>query len=148
MSISSEPIVVEEVYQAPVSAVWKAITDKDEMRRWFFQEMVDFRPETGFSTEFNASFENKNYLHQWKVTDVIPERRIAYSWRYGGVPGGGSVTWELTPVSDGTKLHFTCEGIETFPQDNPAFARESCQAGWNYFLHERLKAYLAGTAIP
>jgi len=142
MSKCPEPIVIDEAYDAPMFAVWNAITNKDQMRQWFFEEMADFRPEVGFTTEFSVSFDGQNYLHQWRVTDVVPGRRIRYDWRYGGVPGGGSVTWELSPVPGGTKLHFTCEGIETFPQDNPAFTRESCQGGWEYFLYERLKAHL------
>lgn len=57
MGTNSEPIVVEHTYKAPVSVVWKAITDGDQMRRWFFEPMTDFRPEVGFETEFTVRFE-------------------------------------------------------------------------------------------
>jgi len=142
MGQSPEPIVVVETYNAPVSVVWQAITDKDRMRRWYFEQMLDFRPEVGFETEFTVSFDGQVYPHQWKVTRVVPGRLIAYDWSYRGYPGHGLVTWELSEVPGGTQLHFTCEGIETFPQDNPALTRESCQAGWDYLLRKSLKAYL------
>lgn len=142
MTGSPEPIVVEETYNAPVSAVWQAITDKDQMRRWYFEQMVDFRPEVGFETGFTVSSDGRAYPHRWKVTEVVPGRLIAYDWRYEGYPGRGLVTWELSEAPAGTLLHFTCEGIETFPQCNPAFSRESCQAGWDYLLRQSLKAYL------
>jgi uncharacterized protein YndB with AHSA1/START domain len=143
MDQSAEPIVVEQTYSAPVSVVWKAITDPDQMRKWFFEPMADFRPEVGFATEFDVLFDGQVYTHQWKVTDVVPGRKISYSWRYGGLSGDASVTWELCETVNGTKLRLTAEGHETFPQDNPAFRRESCQAGWDYFVRESLTAYLA-----
>ena len=142
MDATAEPIVVEQVFNAPISVVWKAITDTDQMRRWFFETMTNFEPAVGFQTQFNVRVEDQDYPHQWKVTDVVPEKRIVYDWRYGGYPGDSSVTWELSETPHGTKLTLTHKGIETFPQDDPMFSRESGQAGWGYFLHESLKAFL------
>ena len=140
--MNTDPIVVEQTFNTPIAVVWKAITDKDQMRQWFFEPMTDFKPEIGFETQFNVRCEDQDYLHLWQVTDVVPERRIAYQWRYGGYPGNSSVTWELSEALNVTKLRLTHEGHETFPQDNPIFSRESGQAGWDYFLHESLKAFL------
>ena len=140
--MNTDPIVVEQIYNAPIAAVWKAITEKDQMRQWFFEPMSDFETEVGFETRFDVQVEGQNYAHQWKVTKVVPERRIAYDWRYGGYPGNSSVTWELSETPQGTILKLTHKGIETFPQDNPIFSRESGEAGWGYFLHESLKPFL------
>ncbi len=142
MDINADPIVVEHTFNAPIAVVWKAITDKDQMRQWFFETITDFEPEVGFETQFNVRVEDRDYPHQWKVTDVVPGRRIAYNWRYGGYAGNSSVTWELSETPSGTKLKFSHKGIETFPQDNPDFSRESGQAGWDYFLRESLKTFL------
>lgn len=142
MSESTAPIVVEHTYEAPISEVWAAITDSDKMRRWFFDEMTDFRPQVGFETEFTHHHEGQDYVHQWKVTEVVPQRRITYGWRYGGYPGDSSVTWELYEVPGGTRLRLIHRGQETFPKDNPAFSRENCQAGWEYLLHEGLAGFL------
>jgi len=140
--MNTDPIVVEQTYNAPIAAVWKAITDKDQMRQWFFEPMTDFEPEVGFETEFDVQCEGQAYSHQWKVTQVVPERRITYGWRYGGYPGNSSVTWELSETPDGTALRLTHTGHETFGQDDPAFSRESGITGWTYFLHESLKSFL------
>jgi hypothetical protein len=35
----------------------------------------------------------------------------------------------------------THTGVATFPKDDPAFRRESCQGGWEYFFG-RLKEFL------
>ncbi len=142
MSTNTDPIVVEQTFNAPIAVVWKAITDKDQMRRWFFEPLADFKPEVGFETEFNVNCEGQNFLHQWKVTEVDPGRGIVYDWQYGGIAGESSVQWELVETADGTKLKLTHVGGETFPQDNPMFGREAGVAGWTYFIQESLKAFL------
>ena len=78
MGISSDPIVAEQSFSAPIEVVWKAITDKDQMRQWFFETMMEFEPEAGFETQFNVQCEDRDYLHLWKVIDVVPQKRIAY----------------------------------------------------------------------
>jgi len=140
--MEAEPIVVEQTFKAPVETVWKAIAEKDQMRQWFFDAIPEFEPVEGFETQFNVRAENVDYLHLWTVKEVVPRKRIVYEWRYGGVPGNSTVTWELSETPEGTKLKLTHEGIETFPQDNPVFSRESAQKGWDYFIRESLKKYL------
>jgi uncharacterized protein YndB with AHSA1/START domain len=142
MSNDTDPIVVEQIYPTSIAAVWKAITDKDQMRQWFFEPMTEFQPEPGFETEFNVHHEGRDYLHQWRITDVVPEEKIVYNWKYGGYPGDSTVVWELSETPDGTKLVLTHQTHEPFSQDDPVFSRESGVAGWNYFIRESLKAFL------
>ena len=140
----AEPIIVEETYAAPVEAVWQAITDKNQMRRWYFETINDFEPEVGFETKFDVECEGQVFPHHWKVFEAVPEKKIAYHWRFGGYEGTSIVTWELSKSPEGTHLKLTHEGCETFPQDNPVFSRESGVAGWRYFLRESLKQFLDG----
>jgi uncharacterized protein YndB with AHSA1/START domain len=142
MSTNTGPVVVEQTLDAPLAVVWKAITDQDQMRQWFFETMTEFEPVIGFETQFNVRCEDRDYPHLWKITEVVPEKRIAYGWRYGGYPGNSTVVWELSETPHGTKLSLTHKGHETFPQDDPVFSRESCQGGWDFFIRERLKAFL------
>ena len=76
MPVNTDPIVVEQTYDAPIEVVWKAITDKDQMVGWFFDSITDFRPETGFETEFVVHAEGRDFPHIWKITEVEPERKI------------------------------------------------------------------------
>ncbi len=64
MTVRAEPIVVEQFYKVPIQVVWKAITDKDQMRRWYFEPMADFRPEVGFETKFAVQFESQQYVRR------------------------------------------------------------------------------------
>ena len=136
------PLVVEQVYDASLSKVWKAITDETQMREWYFETMTTFKPLVGFETEFNVPSNDKDYLHIWKVTEVIPEESISYNWKFGGYSGESLVTFELSKADKMTKLKLTETGIESFPQDNPDFTRESWTEGWNYFICDRLKEFL------
>ena len=143
MDKNEDPIVLEQSYSAPRDVVWKAITDKDQMCEWYFETMSDFRPEVGFETEFSVRCEDQDYVHKWKVTEVIPGSKIAYAWRYEGYPGNSTVTWELEDSPEGTKLKLAHQAVEPFPQDNPIFSRESGQQGWEYLLGERLVDFLS-----
>ncbi len=140
--MSVESIIVEHELSATPDVVWQAITSGEQMRQWFFEPMTDFQPRVGFETQFNVHCDDVDYLHCWKVTDVVDGERIAYDWRYEGIAGESVVTWELAPSPAGTRLKLTHAGIETFPQDDPIFSRESGQAGWEYFLQDSLPAFL------
>ena len=135
-------ITVEAIYDAPLNTVWRALTELDSMRQWFFKEIQDFRPVPGFETHFDVHHEGEVYPHQWKLTEVTPPQRIVYDWRYGGYSGESTVTWELLELPAGTQLKLTHRGIDTFPQDNPIFSRESGLAGWTYFVQDSLKTFL------
>src|SRR5438105_4321965 len=128
------PITVEATLNAPVSRVWQAITDDEEMRRWFFETIKAFEAMEGFETEFNVHNEGRDYPHHWKVTKVVAGQKLVYDWTHPGVVGTSFVEWDLVPSGDGTRLTLTHTGIETFPADDPAFRPESCHAGWKYFL--------------
>ncbi|MBT8304568.1 MAG: SRPBCC domain-containing protein [Bacteroidia bacterium] len=140
---SKNPIIVEQKFNVPVDVVWKAITNVSEMRRWFFDNIPDFKPEVGFETSFNVSSGERNFLHQWKIIEVVTLKRIVYDWTYKEYPGSrGEVTFELQEDNGQTKLILTNLGLESFPQDLPEFQRESCIGGWNYFINQNLKQYL------
>jgi uncharacterized protein YndB with AHSA1/START domain len=123
-----ENVVIERTLDAPVARVWKALTDVGEMRSWYF-DLKEFQPRVGFEFEFAVEHEGNSYHHLCKITEVIPETKIAYTWRYKGEPGDSLVTFELVPNGEKTMLKLTHEGLETFPQ-TPAFARDNFKAGW------------------
>ena len=49
--MKSGPIVVEHLFQAPAEQIWTAITDKDEMKKWYF-DLPEFLPVTGCEFHF------------------------------------------------------------------------------------------------
>jgi uncharacterized protein YndB with AHSA1/START domain len=141
--MNNNPIIVERTYDAPVDRVWKAITDKEEMKKWYF-DLPQFLPVAGNEFTFEGGTPEKTYLHLAKVTEVIPNQKLQYSWRYDGYPGNSFVTFDLIPNGEKTTVRLTHEGLETFPSDNPDFAKENFVEGWNAIIGTNLKEYLAG----
>ncbi|HEY4281587.1 MAG TPA: SRPBCC domain-containing protein [Chthoniobacterales bacterium] len=147
MTTKTEPVeavVIERKFDAPIARVWAALTDVDEMRRWYF-DLKDFKPQVGFEFEFVVEHEGNTYHHLCKVTEAIPEKRIAYTWRYKDEPGNSLVTFELSADGNQTKLRLTHEGLETFPP-TAAYARKNFEAGWTGLTTE-LQKYLEGAGI-
>ena len=140
--MESQPIIVESVFDAPVQKVWNAITDKQEMKEWYF-DLAEFKAEPGFEFNFVGGTEEHQYLHLCEVKEVIRERKISYTWRYENDPGESLVTWELSPEGDKTRLVLKHEGVETFASDNPDFDRKNFVQGWNDIVLNSLKNYLA-----
>ncbi|MBC8325614.1 MAG: SRPBCC domain-containing protein [Verrucomicrobia subdivision 3 bacterium] len=140
--MNDTPFTKNKTFATPRAEVWEAITDPAQMRQWYFEQMPNFKPEVGFEIEFNVRCEDRDFLHCWKVTEVITEKKIAYRWRYGGYAGDSLVTWELSDAGENTRLTFTHAILAPFPPDDPIFAREGYEAGWNYFLNDRLPPFL------
>jgi uncharacterized protein YndB with AHSA1/START domain len=137
---SSEAIIIERTFNAPVARVWKALTDVDQMREWYF-DLKEFKPAVGFEFEFVVEHEGNTYHHLCRVTEVAPQKKIAYTWRYKGEPGNSLVTIELSPDGARTRLKLTHTGIETFPK-TPAYARKNFEAGWTAIIGTELKQFV------
>src|SRR6266516_1481810 len=135
-----EAVVIERTFNAPVARVWKALTDADNMGVWYF-DLKEFKPEVGFEFEFTVEHEGARYHHLCKITEVIPQKKIAYTWRYAGEEGNSLVTFELFADGDKTRLKLTHEGLETFPK-TPSFARESFMEGWTQIIGSSLREFL------
>ena len=136
----AEAVVIERTFNAPIARVWKALTDTDEMRRWYF-DLKEFKAEVGFEFAFTVEHEGMKYHHLCKVTKVIPQKMLAYSWRYQGHEGDSLVTVELFADGDKTRLKLTHEGLETFPK-LPAFARKNFMDGWTQLIGSSLKEFV------
>ena len=140
---TTEPLIVERTFNAPVAQVWKAITNRDDMKKWYF-DLAEFKPEVGFQFRFVVEYEGNSFDHRCEVTEVIPQKKLAHTWRYEGQPGDSLVTWELFPEGEKTRLKLTHTGLETFPA-LPAYARKNFEAGWTSLVGTELPNFLAAT---
>jgi uncharacterized protein YndB with AHSA1/START domain len=145
-AMTTEAIVIERTFEAPVAQVWQALTDVEQMRQWYF-DLKEFKPEVGFEFEFVVEHEGVSYHHLCRVTEVIPQQRIAYTWRYKGEPGDSLVTFELFNEVKNTRLKLTHAGIETFPK-TPAYARKNFETGWTAIIGSELKQFVERKRKP
>lgn len=135
-------MIREVSLNAPVSKVWKAITDKNDMKQWYF-DLVEFKPEVGFEFEFYAGDEKKKWPHLCKITEVVIGKKLTYSWRYDGYAGISYVIFELFKEGKGTRLKLTHNGLESFPSDEvPEFRRENFEAGWTSLIGTSIKEFV------
>ncbi len=142
MKRSDPPVIVEATYPRSLRDVWQAITDAEQMRQWYFPNIPDFKAAVGFETRFNIHNDGRDFLHIWKVTEVVPESSITYTWKFEGYDGFGYTTFELFATGEQTKLRLTNYVLEDYQTGIPEFKRESCEGGWQYFIGESLKQYL------
>lgn len=137
-------IIVEQIFEQPCHSVWAAISKLEQMKQWFFEQIPAFEATLGFRTEFAVQSGERTFTHLWTLTEVEVEKRLTYDWRYAEYEGVGTVIFELEKQGNRTLLRLLNLGLETFPQDIPEFREESCRGGWEYFIQQRLKAYLDG----
>lgn len=136
------PVVVERTYDAPIEKVWSAITNPEEMKNWYF-DLPGFKAEVGYEFKFIGGSESGvTYLHLCKVTEVIPGKKLTYSWKYDGYEGNSFVTFELFAEGEKTKLILTHDALDTFPATNADFAKHNFGAGWTHIIGLSLKKYV------
>jgi len=142
MKTSERPVIVEHRFKASGARLWEALTSASEMRQWFFDNIPSFEDRVGFETQFEVVSGDRTFTHVWEVVEVIPLKKIKYRWNYKEYQGDSYILFELSHIDDGTLLRLSTEVIEDFPENIPEFERDSCKAGWEYFIKERLPKFL------
>lgn len=137
-----EPIIVKKTFAVSKEKLWSALTNPMEMKVWFFEIIDDFIPEVGFTTQFLITNEGRNFTHIWKVTEVIPYKKILTNWTFVEYEGDSFVSFTIEEKEGGVELTLHAEVTKRFPDDIPEFKRESGVGGWNYFINDRLTNYL------
>lgn len=140
--MKTEPIVVEAIINAPVARTWKAITDKEQMKAWYF-DITDFEPQVGTTFNFYEPGGANRYHHRGTVKEVVLDEKFQHTWTHPSHSKGESLlTWQLEPQNGQTKVTLTHEGIENFADGGSSFSRESYEAGWKEIVGESLKSFL------
>src|ERR1700722_7547995 len=119
-------VVVEEVLPHAPEVVWMALATSGLIAQWLMPN--DFEPVVGKRfTLRGRPMGNWGGVVHCEVLEVVPARRLVYSWR-GGASGNTKygaaldtgVTWTLTPVSQGTRLRLPHAGLRS-PENNFSF---------------------------
>ena len=140
--MSKKIVIIERIYDAPIERVWEALTDKDQMKQWYF-DVSNFKAQVGFEFQFFAGSETKKYLHKCKVVEANPVTKLSYTWSYDGYVGQSLVTFELFGEDKNrTRLKLTHSDLDTFSEDNPEFSPENFNDGWKSILGESLRKFV------
>jgi len=123
---------------APVSRVWRALTDHREFGEWF-RVKIDGPFVPGQVSRGHITYPGYEHLH-WEVTvqKMEPERLFSFTWHpyavdpqidYSRAPPT-SVEFRLEPKGSGTVLVLRESGFEAIPRDRRFDAFRMNERGW------------------
>jgi len=129
-------IVEELTIEASPESVFNALTQQDKIACWWTDDL-SATPEVGSLAEFR--FSQGTFVIQFEVAELVKDKKVYWISRQGPPTGhwiGTRVTWQLTPVHNGTQLIFNHDG---FTQADRRY--EITRGWWEHFLAS-LKSYL------
>lgn len=124
---------------APPERVWRAITEADQLTRWFPDKIaeVDLRPGGAFRIEWQDG------EHDEGTIDAVEEpTRFAFLWHGAGFDSPETrVEFTLEKVEGGTRVVVVESGFSNVREEKRASAWHDNDGGWAKELGE-LKGYL------
>ncbi|MCP1996402.1 SRPBCC domain-containing protein [Flavobacterium sp. HSC-61S13] len=127
-------VTSEMIIKAPTSVIWQALTDRDQMREWYF-DIADFKLELGETFNFYEPGEARQYHHQCIIKGIEPNQKFSHTWTHPSHSKGESLlTWTLEDLGDATKVSLQHQGLENFADAGPGFEPENYQKGWDGYM--------------
>ena len=151
MKSSTDRIHKEITLSAPVSRVWRALTDSGEFGAWFGVRLEGhFRVGEKVQGEITAAGCEGMTLVAW-VERMEAEKSFAFRWHpYVVEPGADSasepttlVEFHLEEAGDGTRLTVTESGFDAIPEKHRAQAFMRNEGGWTSQV-ENIKKHVDG----
>lgn len=142
-------IVKVVALKAPISRVWRAISDYKEFGQWFRVDL-DGPFEPGALSTGKMTFPGYEH-YPWRATieRMEPERLMSFSWHDFDEKSGLDVAeqatmlveFRLEPTAEGTRLTITESGFEVLPDPRRLEVLRDNTEGWN-IQADHLAAYV------
>ena len=134
-----DSVVSEIEISAPAARVFEALTDADQLGRWFSDAScpihrweMDARlgGRYRYTTEKGTAVVNgvSEFACHGEILEYDPPRVLVYTWFgnwHDDITRRTVVRWELTPTKTGTHVKVTHSGLATMP-----IARKDYSGGW------------------
>ena len=147
-----DAVISEIEIMAPAGRVFQALTDTDQLARWFTNEScpvkfwkMDARLGGGYSYASENSKIVVNGVSEFRCQGEIlafdPPRLLVYTWVSNWHVEPERITvvrWELTPTQSGTHVKVTHSGLAA-----EAEARKDYSGGWTGVV-QHLKQFVEG----
>ena len=148
---TTDRIVKQAVLQAPLSRVWRAVSDAKEFGEWFQVDMSGqaFRPGEPVHAKMTyPGYEGMPF--EMVIERIEPERLFSFRWHPYGIDPNYDystepmtlVAFELEEVPEGTKLTVTESGFDSIPLGRRAEAFRMNRQGWAQQVHN-IEVYVA-----
>jgi uncharacterized protein YndB with AHSA1/START domain len=127
---------------APVEAVWKAITTPEQIKRWFFGVDTESDWKVGSQLVHTGEYQGKPYVDKGEILEIEPPKRLVHThWSdVSGKPDAAEhyqiVAWDLAERDGGTELTITEENL---PSEDAAKTSEAAWAAALKSLKELLE---------
>jgi uncharacterized protein YndB with AHSA1/START domain len=133
-------ITKEQFIKATPERVFKALTEKPELERWFIQKAdIDLQPGGVFRSELAPGLEEVGI-----VKEVKPPQLFSFTWEVLA-PTPTTITFELAKEKDGTLVTLTHSGIG----DGEQWAIYATMSkGWDGHLKDLTSWIETGTCPP
>ena len=107
---------VDVTINAPLSKVWKAATDKDDIKKYFFGTEVNTDWKVGSPIVFSGEYEGKSYVEKGVILSFDKENELSYTYLASGwedkPENYNKITYQLKDEGNGhTKLKITQSNI-------------------------------------
>ena len=126
--------------KAPISRVWRALTDAEEFGTWFGMVLRGKTMKVGQMLEGACSYPGYEHVTvRMKIERMEPERSLAWRWHpaandpsrdYSAEPMT-LVVFELEEVRGGTQLTVTESGLDSIPLERRAHVFRLNTEGWD-----------------
>ena len=127
------------IINAPVSKVWKALVDPNELKEWMLMSTT-FEPVAGKEFTFKAEgMENWDGYFHCKVIEIETNKKIVYTWNAQMLKGETVVTILVKELDGKTELKLIHTGWENLSEDIRKQMIESHSKGWDERFVEKLK---------
>lgn len=114
----TDPVMIKTIYlNATREKVWRHLTEKDLLARWFHETDRDLIANVAFQyLSFHIDKEDRKLM--WgDVVEIDPPQRLVHTFTHQWLKGVvTTVTWELQAVEGGTQLTMTHAGIPSLEQ--------------------------------
>jgi uncharacterized protein YndB with AHSA1/START domain len=102
-------LVFDELLPHPVEAVRRALTSADAISDWLMATN-DFSPQVGTRFRMKTQGLSASGWVDAEVLELDPPHRMVWAWSVGDDAPSTTVTFELTPQGDETRLRLTHVG--------------------------------------
>jgi uncharacterized protein YndB with AHSA1/START domain len=140
MNSSTDKIQRQILLKAPISRVWRALTNAEEFGNWFGVVLRGKTMRVGETLEGPCSYPGYEHITvRMKIERMEAERSLAWRWHpaandpahdYSAEPMT-SVVFELEDAPGGTRLTVTESGLDSVPLERRAHAFRLNTEGWD-----------------
>jgi uncharacterized protein YndB with AHSA1/START domain len=130
------PVRIERILNAPVEKVWSALTERDQLKKWYFDFPETFVLNPGQQFDWWAGPpDGKQWLHRGKIVEVIKNKKLVHTWEFPGYTGHSELSWELNEFEKNkTRLLLIHKFIIPFDLKEDALRRRNFVTGWKQIM--------------